>query len=289
MPDTILIKGAPLAKTVKEQVAAEVNKLRSAGTEPRLAVVLASGDPSAASYAQLKQKAAASLGIRVDLMDLGAGVSQDALETALVNCGRDDSIHGILLELPLARGLDSNRALELIPPLKDVDGLTARNIGLAAANREALALLSATAQACVELAETQGTLAGMRVGLVGRGRTVGRPLLPMLVNRHATVTICHTKTPDLKAALAPCDIVFVAAGKANLITGDHLAEGQIVIDAGINVIGEALVGDVEASSVMGKAKALTPVPGGVGTLTTAIVFRNLVRAIHLQQSAGRTA
>ncbi len=286
MSETILIKGAPLAKAVKEQIAAAVSKLIDAGTTPRLAVVLASADPGAASYAQSKQKAAANLGINVDLIDLGADVAQDFLETTLRDLGEDDSVHGILLELPLARGLDSDRALELIPPLKDVDGLTARNIGLAAANREAGALLSATAQACVELAETQGTLSGKRVGLVGRGRTVGRPLLPMLINRHATVTICHTKTPDLKAALAPCDIVMVAAGKANLIRGEHLAEGQIVIDAGINVIGETLTGDVEAASVMGKVKALTPVPGGVGTLTTAIIFRNLIRAIQLQRGEG---
>jgi methylenetetrahydrofolate dehydrogenase (NADP+)/methenyltetrahydrofolate cyclohydrolase len=287
MADTLLIKGGPLAKAVKEQVAADARKLLDAGTTPRLAVILASDDPSAASYAQSKQKAAASLGITIDVHDLGVGASQDALELKLRELGKDNSVHGILLELPLARGLDSDRALELIPPLKDVDGLTAQNIGLAAANREAGALLSATAQACVELAETQGTLAGKRVGLVGRGRTVGRPLLPMLINRHATVTVCHTKTPDLKAALAPSDIVMVAAGKANLIRGEHLAEGQIVIDAGINVVGESLIGDVEASSVMGKVKALTPVPGGVGTLTTAIIFRNVIRAIHLQRGESR--
>ena len=287
MSETILIKGAPLAKAVKEHVASEASKLREAGITPRLAFVLASDDPAAASYAQSKQKTTATLGINADLIDLGADVSQEFLETTLKDLGKDDDTHGILLELPLARGLDSDSALELIPPLKDVDGLTAHNIGLAAANREGLALLSATAQACVELAETQGTLSGKRVGLVGRGRTVGRPLLPMLINRHATVTVCHTKTPDLRAALAPCDIVFVAAGKANLIKGEHLAEGQIVIDAGINVINDGLVGDVEAASAMGKVKALTPVPGGVGTLTTAIIFRNLIRAIHLQKSGEK--
>ncbi len=281
MSETILIKGAPLAKAVREQVTAEARKLLDAGTTPRLAVVLATEDASAVSYAQTKQKTAAALGITVDLVDLGGTAAQEALEATLRDLGANDAVHGILLELPLAKHLDSDSALEVIPPSKDVDGLTARNIGLAAANREPLAILSATAQACVELAETQGTLAGKRVGLVGRGRTVGRPLLPMLINRHATVTVCHTKTPDLAAALAPCEVVMVAAGRANLIRGEHLTAGQVVIDAGINVVGESLVGDVDAASVMGKVKALTPVPGGVGTLTTAIIFRNVIRAIRL--------
>jgi methylenetetrahydrofolate dehydrogenase (NADP+) / methenyltetrahydrofolate cyclohydrolase len=287
MNQTVLLKGAPLAKAVKEQVAAEAKRFHEVGVTPRLAVVLATTDPGAVSYAQSKQKAAGSLGITVELIELGQ-TTQETLETKLAELGRNDAIHGILLELPLAPGLDSDRAIEVIPPLKDVDGLTAQNIGLAATNREGNALLSATAQACVELAETQGSLSGKRVGLVGRGRTVGRPLLPMLINRHATVTVCHTKTPDLTVTLKPCDIVMVAAGRANLIKGEHLAEGQIVIDAGINVVGDKLVGDVEEASVLGKVKALTPVPGGVGTLTTAIIFRNLLRAIRLQQSRGKT-
>jgi methylenetetrahydrofolate dehydrogenase (NADP+)/methenyltetrahydrofolate cyclohydrolase len=285
MSETLLLKGAPLAKLVKERVTADAARLRESGVSPRLAVVLASDDASAASYAQLKQKTAAGLGIHVDLIDLGR-ISQDTLETTLRTLGADAAVHGILLELPLGSGLDSDRALEMIPPLKDVDGLTARNIGLAAANREAFAILSATAQACVELAETQGTLSGKRVGLVGRGRTVGRPLLPLLINRHATVTVCHTKTPDLTAVLKPCDIVMVAAGRANLIRGEHLTEEQIVIDAGTNYANDTLVGDVEAATAVGKVKAMTPVPGGVGTLTTAIIFRNLLRAISLARSAS---
>src|SRR4051794_38582389 len=133
MPETVLLKGAPLAKAVKEQVAVEVRRLSVA---PRLAVVLASTDPGAASYAQSKQKAAASLGINVELTDLGANADQALLEHTLADLGSDNAIHGILLELPLAKGLDSDRALEAIPPHKDVDGLTARNLGLALANRE---------------------------------------------------------------------------------------------------------------------------------------------------------
>jgi methylenetetrahydrofolate dehydrogenase (NADP+)/methenyltetrahydrofolate cyclohydrolase len=167
-------------------------------------------------------------------------------------------------------------------PHKDVDGLTPLNLGLVASGRESEAIPAATPQACIELAETQGSLVGKKVGVVGRGRTVGRPLASMLINRHATVTVCHTRTRDLREALAHCDVVMVAAGKPGLIRAEHLSTGQIVIDAGINVVTDGLVGDVDAESVRPIAAALTPVPGGVGTLTTAIVFRNLMRAMRLQ-------
>jgi methylenetetrahydrofolate dehydrogenase (NADP+)/methenyltetrahydrofolate cyclohydrolase len=124
---------------------------------------------------------------------------------------------------------------------------------------------------------------GKRVALIGRGRTVGRPLMGMLINRHATLTVCHTRTRDLKAAIADCEVVIVAIGKAKQITGDHLRPGQIVIDAGINYLEGKLVGDVDAASVEGIAAALSPVPGGVGPLTSALIFQNLIRAAQMAQ------
>jgi methylenetetrahydrofolate dehydrogenase (NADP+)/methenyltetrahydrofolate cyclohydrolase len=196
-------------------------------------------------------------------------------------------VDGILLELPLAAGLNANAALDRIAPGKDIDGLTAYNLGLVSAGREDEALTSATAQACILLAETQGALAGKRVALIGRGRTVGRPLMGMLINRHATVTVCHTRTRDLGAAIADCEIVMVAIGKARQITGGELRPGQIVIDAGINYLDGKLVGDVDAESVEGVVAALTPVPGGVGPLTSALIFQNLIRAA--QRSRGERA
>src|SRR5262245_4230854 len=206
MGETVLLKGTAAAKAVRERVAADVATLRGRGITARLAAVLASDDPAAVNYVQTKQKSAAALGIDLALSNLGAA-GQDRLESTLAALAADPQVHGILLEFPLATGLDANRALEIIPAHKDVDGLTAANISLAASGREEGAILAATAQACVELAGAHTPLAGKRVGLVGRGRTVGRPLLAMLVNRHATVTVCHTKTPDLRAALAPCEIV----------------------------------------------------------------------------------
>jgi len=282
-PATVKLRGDVLAKSVKQMVTDAAAELAAAGTPPRMAVVLATEDPASVAYAESKKKTAAALGIATDVHNLGAAVTQQALLEALKALSADPSVHGILLELPLAPGLNADAALDAIAPHKDIDGLTVCNLGLISCGREDQALTSATAQACIMLAETQGSLAGKRVALIGRGRTVGRPLTGMLINRHATVTVCHTRTPDLKAAIADCDIVMVAIGKARQIGGAQLRKGQIVIDAGINYVDGKLAGDVDAASVEGIAAALTPVPGGVGPLTSALIFQNLIRAARMIQ------
>jgi methylenetetrahydrofolate dehydrogenase (NADP+)/methenyltetrahydrofolate cyclohydrolase len=278
---TVKLRGDVLAKSVKLLVTQAAAELAAAGNPPRMAVVLATEDAASVAYAESKKKTAAALGIAADIHNLGADIAQDALIDALKALSADPAIHGILLELPLAPGLDADAALDAIAPHKDIDGLTAYNLGLISCGREDQALTSATAQACIMLAETQGSLSGKRVALIGRGRTVGRPLTGMLINRHATVTVCHTRTPDLKAAIADCDIVMVAIGKARQIGGAQLRPGQIVIDAGINYVDGKLAGDVDAASAEGIAAALTPVPGGVGPLTSALIFQNLIRAARI--------
>jgi methylenetetrahydrofolate dehydrogenase (NADP+) / methenyltetrahydrofolate cyclohydrolase len=277
-PATVKLRGDALAKAVKQAVAEAAERLKAEGITPKMAVILASEDPASVTYAEAKKKAAAGLGIEVEIHNLGAGTTQEQLLECCSALSADAGVHGILLELPLAAGLSSDAALDRIAPGKDIDGLTAYNLGLIAAGREEEALTSATAQACIVLAETQGPLAGKRVALIGRGRTVGRPLMGMLINRHATVTVCHTRTRDLKGAIADCDIVMVAIGKARQVTGGQLRAGQTVIDAGINYLNGKLVGDVDAESVEGVAAALTPVPGGVGPLTSSLIFQNLIRA-----------
>lgn len=286
-PQSTDLRGGPLTKAIRAEVAEAVSALRTTGVEPRLAVVLATADAAARSYAQAKRKGATALGIEVELVELGAETSQAELEARLTALSDRADVHGVLLELPLAPGLDSGRALDRIARHKDVDGLTPANLGLVMAGREAEAITPTTPQACISLAETLGSLAGKRVAVVGRGRTVGRPLVGMLLNRDATPTICHTRTHDLRGALADCQVVVVAAGKAGLLTAEDFSPGQIVIDAGINVVGEALVGDVNPEGVREKGVALTPVPGGVGAVTSALVFRNLVRAIRLAQENPR--
>ena len=282
-PATVKLRGDVLAKSVKQVVTDAAAELAAAGAPPRMAVVLATEDPASVAYAESKKKTAVALGIATDIHNHGAHVSQEALLEALKALSADPAVHGILLELPLAPGLNADAALDAIAPHKDIDGLTAYNLGLISCGREDQALTSATAQACIMLAETQGSLSGKRVALIGRGRTVGRPLTGMLINRHATVTVCHTRTPDLRAAIADCDIVIVAIGKARQIGGAHLRRGQIVIDAGINYVDGKPAGDVDAASAEGIAAALTPVPGGVGPLTSALIFQNLIRAVRLNR------
>jgi methylenetetrahydrofolate dehydrogenase (NADP+)/methenyltetrahydrofolate cyclohydrolase len=275
---TVKLRGDTLAKALKQSVSEAAAALAAAGVPPKMAVILASDDPASITYAEAKKKSAAALGIEVEIHNLGSGTTQAQLLETCRALSAEATVHGILLELPLAPSLNADAALDQIAPAKDIDGLTPYNLGLVSAGREEEALTSATAQACILLAETQGPLTGKRVALIGRGRTVGRPLMGMLINRHATLTVCHTRTRDLAAAIADCDIVVVAIGKARQITGAHLRPGQIVIDAGINYLDGKLVGDVDAASVEGIAAALTPVPGGVGPLTSSLIFQNLIWA-----------
>lgn len=281
MAEAQLLRGGPIAETVRAEIAAETGRLHDRGIDARLAVVVASDDAAVLKYAEAKGRNAAKLGIDLQVAHTEPAAGQAALEERVAALSHDPAVHGVLLELPVGPGLDAAAAIAHIDPRKDVDGLTPHNLGLIAAGLERQALLPATPAACIDLAGTVGPLAGRRATVVGRGRSVGRALIPMLINRDVTVTVCHTKTPDLAAAIAPADLVFVAAGRAGLITGDHIGAGQVVVDAGINVVDDRIVGDVDRDSVLPKAAALTPVPGGVGPLTTALIFRNLLRAIAL--------
>jgi methylenetetrahydrofolate dehydrogenase (NADP+)/methenyltetrahydrofolate cyclohydrolase len=286
MPETVLLRGAPLAEALRAEIAEQVALLtgQDGGSVPTLAVVVASADPAVAKYAEAKGRTAAKLGIELTLERVDPADGQQALDALIDRLSADPSIHGILLELPLDPRLDAERAIRRIAPEKDVDGLTPVNLGLIAAGRESEAIAPATPLACIRLAESVTPLRGKRVAVVGRGRSVGRALIPMLINRDATVTVCHTKTPDLAAAIAPAEIVFVACGAPGLIGGRQLQPGQIVIDAGISVVDDKVVGDVDAATATGVAAALTPVPGGVGPLTSTLIFHNLMQAIALQRA-----
>ncbi len=209
MAEAAALLGKPIAERIRSRILAETPP----GLRPCLAVVVASDDAAVARYAAAKQRTADALGLgfRVEAVDPAGG--QAALDARIAALSADPGVHGILLELPLAAGLDVEIAIRQLDPLKDVDGLTPYNLGLIAAGREADALLPATPAACIRLAETAADLKGARAVVVGRGRAVGRALAPMLVNRDATVTVCHSRTRDLAAAVAAADIVFVAAGR----------------------------------------------------------------------------
>jgi methylenetetrahydrofolate dehydrogenase (NADP+)/methenyltetrahydrofolate cyclohydrolase len=221
----------------------------------------------------------------VDLIRFGEEVTEEELTRKIDELNSDGSVHGILVELPLPKQLDKSRIMNAIHPLKDVDGVTAVNRGYIMGGQESQALVPATPMACIELIERSGVaLRGRRVTVVGRGDTVGRPLASLLITRDATVTVCHTKTLNLAEECRKAEILVAAAGRAHLVTADMVAEGTIVIDAGINELpGGSFTGDVDYEAVKEKAAAITPVPGGVGSLTTTVIMKNTLRALKLQK------
>ena len=280
-----VIKGGPVAARIRAQVAAQVAGSNDLGHPPRLRVLLAGADPGSLWYARAKARLGLKLGIEVEVERFPAGVTTAALRAAIRDGNHDPAVHGILVELPLPAGVDKRLVLGAIAPDKDVDGVTPVNRGLLFGGDEEEALLPATPLACLELlAEVPVRPEGRRAAVVGRGDAVGRPLAALLLARHATVTICHTRTPDLAAVLRQADLVFAAAGRPGVVTGAMIRPGAAVIDAGISEVAGALVGDVEWDSVAAVAGAATPVPGGVGTVTAALLMRNVLRARALQHA-----
>ncbi len=279
-----LIKGLPIAKIIREEITKNVEALKKKGVQPKLAVLLVGDDEASVVYAQSKQKVGANLGVEVDLQVMASDTSQDTVLQQIQGWNEDPGVHGILVELPLPKHLSKEKVMEAISPKKDVDGVHPMNRGYLLGGQEHLALVPATPLSCIALMERAGIeLRGKKVTLVGRGDTVGRPLASLLIKRDATITVCHTKTVDLPGECKRGEIVVAAAGFAGLVTKDMIAPGTVVIDAGINPTpdGKSICGDVTAD-VEEVAKAMTPVPGGVGSLTTTIIMENVLKAIKLQ-------
>lgn len=282
--------GKPLADEVMKDVRAALAQWAQADPpfSPHLVSVLASTDPASAVYVESKARRARKLGVGYSVRDLGAQATQEELHALLLELSADESVHGIMLELPLAPGLDAEAALRHIAHQKDIEGLTPANLALIAAGRESEAILPPTPRSvrfllrsAVGFSADGDELRGLRVAVVGPGRTVGRPLTFMLNNRGATVTLCNEHTRDLPGVLAGVDAVVVAVGRAGLLGPEQVQPHHIVIDAGINVQDG---GDVVGDAVPGlPVRAQTPVPGGVGPLTSALMYQNLVRAVKLQR------
>ncbi len=280
-----IIKGKPIADEIRAEVTKEVESLKAKGIEPRLNVLLVGDDPASVVYARSKEKVGAKLGITVDLTVKPADTSEDEVLSIIDEWNGDDKVHGILVELPLPKHISKDKVMRKILPEKDVDGITPVNRGYLLGGQEDLALVPATPMSCIELMERAGvTIRGKRVVLVGRGDTVGRPLMCLLLKRDATITVCHTKTVDLPSVTREAEILVAAAGRAGLVTKDMVSPGTVVIDAGINQVGDSIVGDVDFEAVKEVASAITPVPGGVGSLTTTIIMRNVLKAIKLQKA-----
>lgn len=281
--DTALPGGPLTGKALADQVTRGVKAdLRAWNFRPHLVSVLASGDPASRVYVDSKARRAERLGVQFTARDLGATLTDAALHAALDDLSADPDVHGIMLELPLAPGLDADAALLRLAPRKDVEGLSPANLALIAAGRETEALLPPTPRSIRFLlrAALGDDLRGLNIAVIGPGRTVGRPLTFMLNNRGATVTLCNEHTRDLPRVLAPMDAVVIAVGRAGLLRPDHVQPHHVVIDAGINVHPGGVIGDATPDLPV---RAQTPVPGGVGPLTSALMYQNLVRAVKLQR------
>lgn len=275
------IEAKDIVDGVKAEVASAVEAHKAKGVEPRIRVVVATDDAAVLSYVRSKVKQAANLGIAMEVVELGPEKDQTAFEDLIRESNADLSIHGVMVELPVRDGLDHDRVLSILDPKKDVDGLTTLNQGLIQQGREDEAICPATPQACIRLAETVGGLSGTAVAVVGRGPTVGKPLAAMLINRSATVTVAHSRTADLAATIAPCRFVFAATGRPGLLNAANVTADHVIVDAGIAYKDDKLVGDFDAAAADAVA-AYTPVPGGVGRVTSALIFANLLKCMRLQ-------
>lgn len=280
-----IIKGLPVATAMREEITELVKVLISSkGIQPKLDVVLVGDDEASRVYAQSKIKVGDKMGIKVELHVLPASTPEAEVLALVDKLNADTLVHGILVELPLPKSIQKENVMSRIDPKKDVDGVHPVNRGYLLGGQEHLALVPATPLACVELIARSGVeLKGKRVTLVGRGDTVGRPLASLLIKRDATITVCHTKTVDLGGTVKAAEIVVAAAGFPKLVTADMLTSGQTVIDAGINQLEDgSLCGDVDTEPASQIVRAITPVPGGVGSLTTTVIMQNLLKAITLQ-------
>jgi methylenetetrahydrofolate dehydrogenase (NADP+) / methenyltetrahydrofolate cyclohydrolase len=270
-----VIDGKAVAERVRQQVADEVSSM---GLRPGLATVLVGDDPASATYVRMKREDSAQVGIESFHHEPGGDVSADALAGLLRDLNADERVHGILLQLPLPEPLDQDEFISLIDPAKDVDGLTSSNAGLLMQDREE-AMVPCTPAGVMELlADTGVQLEGARAVVLGRSILVGKPLYQLLLAANATVTQCHSRTRDLPAVCSEGDVLIAAVGSAGLVTADMVREGAVVIDVGTNRTDDGLVGDVDYEAVAEKAGAITPVPGGVGPMTRAMLLVNTLRA-----------
>ena len=287
MADTVVIDGKGIAAPLQERVRHDVGELRRRGVTPGLATIIVGDEAASRIYVRRKGEACAQVGIASSHHELAADTSQPELADLLAELGADDSVSGILLQLPLPPQIDGVQMSAAIAPLKDVDGLNPVNAGLLAQGRESDALVPCTPAGVIELlAAAQTELRGARAVVVGRSNLVGKPLAALLLARDATVTQCHSRTGDLGAACREADVLIAAVGVARLIDGPMVRDGATVIDVGMNRTAEGLAGDVDFASVERKARAITPVPGGVGPMTIAMLLVNTVKATRLQLAAA---
>ena len=281
----IRIEGKLLAAQVKERVAAGVAELKEKGIEPCLAVIMVGENPASQVYVKGKVKDCAECGIKSLEIHLPAETTQNELLQKLAELAGDASVHALLVQLPLPAHIDEKTVIEAIPPQKDVDGFTAVNVGRMMIGEECF--LPCTPAGCMEMIRSTGvSISGKNAVVIGRSNIVGKPAAMLLLRENATVTICHSRTENLKQVCANADILVAAVGRAGFVTGDMVKPGAVVIDVGINRNAQGkLCGDVDYDAAAEKAGYITPVPGGVGLMTRAMLMQNTLQAAQKQALA----
>ena len=280
-----LLHGRPLAERLNARSRERSDALGARDIHPALAVISVGIDPAANTYLQRLVRGGKALGIAVRDVSLNRDATEQAVFAELDRASRDAEVHGVLLLTPLPGKLDEGHIVDHIPPDKDVEGLNPYNVGLLFDGRPRF--VPSTAEAIVELLKFHEIrLNGTDVVVVGRSTVVGRPAAALLLNEDATVTVAHQRTTDVATVTRRAAVVVVAVGRAGFLTGSMISPGATVIDAGINVTPAGVAGDVDADSVANVAAALSPVPGGVGTVTTALLLRNVLTAAETQTAGG---
>lgn len=286
MPEAVIIDGTRIAEETRASMKLEIDALAERGVVPGLATVLVGEDPASQVYVRMKEKACAKLGITSRGVRPPADVSEDDLIARIEDLNRDPAVHGILVQLPLPKHLDTQRVLRHVSPDKDVDGFHPVNLGrlLSAKTWDELPrFIPCTPAGAIRLIDSTGMdIEGKTAVVVGRSLIVGKPVAMLLLARQATVTICHSRTRDLGAVTREADILVAAVGVPRLIQAGMIKPGAVVIDVGVNRLDEGLVGDVDFASAKSVAGYITPVPGGVGPMTITMLLANTVRSAQAE-------
>ncbi len=274
----IVIDGIAIGKEIRNEIKVEVAKLVKEGCTPGLAVVLVGDNSASRTYVKNKEKASLEAGMKSELIELPITVTEEELLAHVARLNEDPSIHGILVQLPLPHQIDENKVIQAIAPSKDVDGFHPENVGKMIIGQKSF--LSCTPYGIIKLLERTGTvIAGKHAVIVGRSNIVGKPMGQLLLQRDATVTYCHSKTQNLAEFTRQADILIVAIGKAKFITDEHVKQGAVVIDVGMNRDENGkLCGDVDFVKAKEMASAITPVPGGVGPMTITMLLKNTLHS-----------
>lgn len=273
-----IINGKKLAKEIREKLKIKCEELKEKGIKPKLAVIMVGDNKASQIYVKNKSKVCDEIGIEFEEYLLDSKIEQKVLIDLINKLNEDNNVHGILLQSPIPNHLDINEAFKAISPEKDVDGFNPTNIGKLCLNQDTF--VSCTPFGIMKMFEAYNIdLEGKNVTILGRSNIVGKPLIQCCLNKNATVTVCHSKTKDIKKHTIDADIVISAIGKSKFVTADMIKQGAIVIDVGINRDSDGnITGDVDFENVYSKASYITPVPGGVGPMTIAMLMNNVIKA-----------